>query len=311
MNAATETSLTLAGVQKKRTMRRWITKHAWPFMFLSPAMVIYGSFFIFPFLFSLYLSFMQWNLVSPNKEFVGIDNYAALFADPVFWISLKNTIFYVLGTVPLSMILGLAMAILVEAAGRFREVYRFLFFVPVVASIAVVSIVWTLLFSPNNGLISNFLQVFGVQGPNWLNDPNWAMWALILVGVWKAMGYNMVLYIAGLKSIDRQLYEAAQIDGAGRWMQFRSITLPLLSPVTFFVMIVSIINSFQVFATIHIMTRGGPNNATNVLVYEVWQEAFQFFDIGKASALSMVLFLLVLAITVVQIRMTESKVHYQ
>lgn len=311
MNAATETSLTLAGVQKKRTMRRWITKHAWPFMFLSPAMVIYGSFFIFPFLFSLYLSFMQWNLISPNKEFVGIDNYMALFADPVFWISLKNTVIYVLGTVPLSMILGLAMAILVEAAGRFREVYRFLFFIPVVASIAVVSIVWTLLFSPNNGLISNFLQVFGVQGPNWLNDPNWAMWALILVGVWKAMGYNMVLYIAGLKSIDRQLYEAAQIDGAGRWMQFRSITLPLLSPVTFFVMIVSIINSFQVFATIHIMTRGGPNNATNVLVYEVWQEAFQFFDIGKASALSMVLFLLVLAITVVQIRMTESKVHYQ
>lgn len=310
MNAATEVSLTVAS-GKKRPLRRSFAKHSWPFLFLSPALLVYGSFFIFPFIFSLYLSFMQWNLVSPNKEFVGIDNYAALVKDPVFWISLKNTVIYVLGTVPLSMILGLVMAILVEAAGRLREVYRFLFFIPVVTSIAVVSIVWTLLFSPNNGLIGNILKTVGVQGPNWLNDPNWAMWALIIVGVWKAIGYNMVLYIAGLKSIDRQLYEAAQIDGAGKWMQFRSITLPMLSPVTFFVMIVSIINSFQVFATIHIMTRGGPNNATNVLVYEVWQEAFQFFDIGKASALSMVLFLLVLAITIVQIRMTESKVHYQ
>lgn len=310
MNAATEVSLTVAS-GKKRPLRRSFAKHSWPFLFLSPALLVYGSFFIFPFIFSLYLSFMQWNLVSPNKEFVGIDNYIALVKDPVFWISLKNTVIYVLGTVPLSMILGLVMAILVEAAGRLREVYRFLFFIPVVTSIAVVSIVWTLLFSPNNGLIGNILKTVGVQGPNWLNDPNWAMWALIIVGVWKAMGYNMVLYIAGLKSIDRQLYEAAQIDGAGKWMQFRSITLPMLSPVTFFVMIVSIINSFQVFATIHIMTRGGPNNATNVLVYEVWQEAFQFFDIGKASALSMVLFLLVLAITIVQIRMTESKVHYQ
>lgn len=310
MNAATEVSLTVAS-GKKRPLRRSFAKHSWPFLFLSPALLVYGSFFIFPFIFSLYLSFMQWNLVSPNKEFVGIDNYIALVKDPVFWISLKNTVIYVLGTVPLSMILGLVMAILVEAAGRLREVYRFMFFIPVVTSIAVVSIVWTLLFSPNNGLIGNILKTVGVQGPNWLNDPNWAMWALIIVGVWKAMGYNMVLYIAGLKSIDRQLYEAAQIDGAGKWMQFRSITLPMLSPVTFFVMIVSIINSFQVFATIHIMTRGGPNNATNVLVYEVWQEAFQFFDIGKASALSMVLFLLVLAITIVQIRMTESKVHYQ
>lgn len=310
MNAASEISLRVAG-KKRASLAKRVSKNSWPYLFLSPALLIYGSFFVFPFVFSLYLSFMQWNLVSPNKEFVGIRNYVALFGDPVFWISLKNTVLYVLGTVPLSMIFGLAMAVLVEATGRFKEVYRFLFFIPVVASIAVVSIVWTLLFSPNNGWIGNVLEVFGLEGPNWLNDPKWAMWALIIVGVWKAMGYNMVLYIAGLKGIDRQLYEAAQIDGAGKWMQFRTITLPLLSPVTFFVMVVSIINSFQVFATIHIMTQGGPNNATNVLVYEVWQEAFQFFDIGKASALSMVLFLLVLVITVIQIRMTESRVHYQ
>ncbi|GAB7388469.1 sugar ABC transporter permease [Bacillaceae bacterium] len=311
MNSAAKISLEVVGEKKRLSLRKRFAKYSLPYLLLSPALIIYGLFFIIPFVFSFCLSFMQWNLVSPNKEFVGFRNYIALFQDPVFWISLKNTVLYVLGTVPLSMILGLVMAVLVEAAGRLKELYRFLFFIPVVVSIAVVSIVWTLLFDPNNGWISNLLNVFGLEGPNWLNDPKWAMWALIIVGVWKAMGYNMVLYIAGLKGIDRQLYEAAQIDGADKWTQFLRITLPQLSPVTFFVMIVSIINSFQVFATIHIMTRGGPNNATNVLVYQVWQEAFQFFDIGKASALSIVLFLLVLAITIVQIRMTESKVHYQ
>ncbi|MEB3103707.1 carbohydrate ABC transporter permease [Ferviditalea candida] len=288
-------------------LRKWV----WPYAMLSPALVLYGTFFIFPFLFALFLSFMQWNLISPDMEYVGLENYRNLFADDVFWVSFKNTFVYALGTVPASMMIALGLAVLVESVGRAREIYRFLLFIPVVASLAVTSLVWMLLMNPHSGLFNKYLSVFGIEGPNWLNDPNWAMWSLIIIGVWKAIGYNLVLYIAGLKGIDNQLYEAAEIDGAGKWKQFFTITMPLLAPVNLFVLIVSIINSFQVFTTIHIMTQGGPNNATNVLVYQVWQEAFQFFDIGKASALSMVLFALLLIITIVQIRMTESKVHYQ
>lgn len=286
-------------------------KLLWPVGLLLPALVIYGVFFIFPFLFTCYLSFMQWDLISPDMQAVGWQNYQKLFADKVFWISLANTAVYVVVTVPVSMLLGLGLAVLVEGAGRYRELYRFLLFIPVVASLAVTSFVWMLLMNPTNGLLNGLLAYLGIAGPNWLNDPWWALPSLMLIGVWKALGYNMVLYIAGLKSIDKRLYEAAELDGAGRWKRFTAITLPLLSPVHFFVLIVSIIHSFQLFTTVHIMTHGAPNNATNVLVYEVWQEAFQFFDIGKASALSMVMFLLVLVVTVWQIRLSESKVHYQ
>ncbi|XFO65590.1 sn-glycerol-3-phosphate transport system permease protein UgpA [Sporomusa silvacetica DSM 10669] len=286
-------------------------KLLWPVLLLLPALVIYGVFFIFPFFFTFYLSFMQWNLISPDIEPVGLQNYQNLFADKVFWISLTNTAFYVAVTVPLSMLLGLGLAVLVEGAGRYREVYRFLLFIPVVASLAVTSYVWMLLMNPTNGLINALLAYLEIAGPNWLNDPQWALLSLMIIGVWKALGYNIVLYIAGLKGIDKRLYEAAEMDGAGKWKQFTAITMPMLSPVHFFVLLVSIINSFQLFTTIHIMTHGAPNNATNVLVYEVWQEAFQFFDIGKASALSMVMFIVVLLITILQIRFSESKVHYQ
>ncbi|MEW9670597.1 carbohydrate ABC transporter permease [Ammoniphilus sp. 3BR4] len=312
-----DTSIPMNGREKSqvRAARRaaqW-KKWSWPYFFLAPALILYAVFFIFPFFFSGFLSFSQWNLISPEMEYVGMENYRSLVADDVFWTSLKNTGIYALGTVPVTMAIGLALAILVESVGRNRvkEAYRFLLFIPVVASLAVTSMVWMLLMNPNGGLLNEFLVLFGLPSFNWLNDPKMAMWSLILVGIWKGAGYNMVLYIAGLKGIDRQLYEASAIDGAGKWIQFRSITWPLLAPMNLFVLIVSLIQSFQVFTTIHVMTHGGPNNATNVLVYQVWMEAFQFFDIGKASALSMVLFFLVLAITMFQIRMMDTKIHYQ
>ncbi|WP_102345132.1 carbohydrate ABC transporter permease [Bacillus sp. Marseille-P3661] len=311
------TAVTNVQVRERQKVNRRILKflnlkkYIWPYAMLSPTLVILAIFFVFPFFFSLYLSFMQWNLVSPTKEFVGFFNYSSLLTDDVFWMALKNTMLYVFGTVPLSMIIAIGLAVLIESTGRrIREIYRFLLFIPVVASIAVTSIVWMLLMNPDTGLINNYLSMIGLTGPNWLNDPKWALWSLMIVGVWKAVGYNMVLYIAGLKGIDTQLYEAAEIDGAGSWKKFISITLPQLSPVNMFVLVVSIINSFQVFATVHIMTSGGPNNATNVLIYQVWQEAFQFFDIGRASALSMILFIIVLVIAVIQIRLIDSKVHY-
>ncbi|AJY77627.1 sugar ABC transporter permease [Paenibacillus beijingensis] len=282
-----------------------------PFAFLLPALGLYAVFFVYPFIFALGLSFQSWNMISPDKTFVGLANYRHLLHDEVFWISLKNSGLYVLLTVPLAMAIGLVLALLVESLWRGKRLYRLIFFLPVVSSIGVISIVWSLMYNPQVGAINVLLRMFGIEGPNWLNDPSMALWALAIVGIWKGFGYNMVLYISGLKSIDRGLYEAASIDGAGRWRQFRNVTLPLLSPVTFFILVMSIISSFQAFATIQIMTKGGPNNATNVLVYQIYQEAFQFFNIGVATASSVILLLIVGLLTVIQLRMSNKMVHYQ
>lgn len=291
---------------RSKLMQVWV-----PFVFLLPALVLYAVFFVYPFIFSFILSFQKWNLISPNKDFVGLDNYIHLLHDEVFWISLKNSALYVLMTVPFAIGIGLVLAMAVESLWRGKRVYRVIFFLPVVSSIGIISIVWSLMYNPQVGAINVLLSTFGIKGPNWMNNPTTALWALAIVGIWKGFGYNMVLYISGLKSIDRSLYEATAMDGAGRWQQFRHVTLPMLSPVTFFILVMSIISSFQVFATIQIMTRGGPNNATNVLVYQIYQEAFQFFNIGVATASSTILLLMVGTLTVVQLRLSKKMVHYQ
>lgn len=293
----------------KKKRKAFFRKVAWPYLLLAPALIIYSIFFIFPFLFSFYLSFMRWDLIS-EMEFVGLDNFISLFKDPVFWKSINNTFLYVLGTVPTTMIIALLLAVLVESLGRLSELYRFLIFIPVVTSTAITSVIWVQLLNGNNGIVNQLLAMIGITGPNWLSDPKWALWSIVIVGIWKTIGYNFVLYVAGLKGIDRQIYEAAAIDGAGKWKKLTLITFPLLSPINLFVLIISIIHSFQVFDTISVMTQGGPNNSTNVLVYQVYQEAFQFFDIGRASALSMILFLLVLIVAIAQIRLIESKKQY-
>ncbi|MBM7707097.1 ABC-type sugar transport system permease subunit [Chryseomicrobium aureum] len=295
--------------EKVKTKKKF---NKWPYIFLLPSLILYGIFYVFPFFYSFVLSFMEWNLISPDKEYVGFDNYNSIWSDSVFWKSLLNTLIYVVATVPLSMMIGLSFALLVESvSGKMRETYRMLLFIPVIASIAVTSLVWQLLMNPEQGWINDVLNLFGLPQLNWLNDPNVALWAIVIIGIWKAVGYNMILYIAGLKGIDKQLYEAASIDGAGKWRQTISITIPMLSPINIFVFIVSVIQSFQVFTTIHLMTQGGPNNSTNMLVYQIYEEAFMFFDIGKASALSAILFIIVLIITIFQIRTMEKKVHYQ
>ncbi|MFC0213477.1 carbohydrate ABC transporter permease [Paenibacillus chartarius] len=310
-----ENSIPLSGKRTQRTSvlrwRRLLPKLWIPFAFLLPAFALYAIFFIFPFLFAVGLSFQEWNLISPDKKFVGLANYQHLLKDEVFWISLSNSALYVLYTVPFSIGLGLLLALTVESLLRGKKLYRLIFFLPVVSSIGVISIVWSLMYNPDVGAINVLLRSFGIDGPNWSNNPATALWALAIVGIWKGFGYNMVLYISGLKSIDRRLYEAAAMDGGGRWAQFRHVTLPLLSPVTFFILVMSIISSFQVFATIQIMTRGGPNNATNVLVYQIYQEAFQFFNIGVAMASSVVLLLLVGVLTIIQLRLSNHTVHYQ
>ncbi len=282
------------------------TNRLMPVLFLAPAFALYVVFFIVPVFYAGVLSFAQWNLINPRIEFVGLENYAGLFKDKVFWTSLRNTFIYALATVPVSMMIAMVLAAVVERSGkRSRVVFRTVLFMPVVASLAITALVWSMLMSPHDGHINLYLKLLGIIGPNWLNDPRWAMFALVLVGVWRGASYNLVLYIAGLKAIDTQLYEAARMDGAGPINQFLHISVPLLAPINLFVFVVSLIQSFQVFTTVNIMTQGGPNNATNVLVYQVYQEAFQFFDIGRSSAAAIVMFFIVLGISIVQIRLID------
>ncbi|GIP19397.1 ABC transporter permease [Paenibacillus montaniterrae] len=281
-----------------------------PLFFLIPALLLYAVFFVYPFLFTFLLSFQQWDMISPERTFVGLENYAVLLDDEVFWKSMRNTLLYLLMTMPISIALGLGLALLMESLMRGRVVYRFLFYLPVVSPIAVIAIVWSLMYDDQRGIVNSLLMLFGIDGPNWLSDTSSSLWAVAIVGIWKGFGYEMLLYVSGLKSIDKGLYEAASIDGAGRWRRLVHIILPLLSPITLFIVIMGIISSFQNFALIKIMTGGGPNNSSNVLVYQLYQEAFQFFSIGKAAAISVILFAIILLITTVQLRLSRSTVHY-
>ena len=282
-----------------------------PYLYLVPAVGLFSIFFIYPFFFSVFISFNEWDLISGETRFVGLSNYVRLFSDPVFWETLSNTYFYVLLQTPLSIVLGFFFALLIESTGRVRPLFRMLYFIPVVISVSAASLSFSTMFNSLHGPINTFLGDIGVSGPNWLNSPRSAMAAIIIVGVWQSFGYNVILFMSGLKQIDRQLYEAASIDGAGPLRKTVRITIPLLSPVTLFVFVMTTLFSFQVFATVQILTNGGPSNSTGVWVYYVWREAFRFFDTGVASAAATLLFLFMLLVTVVFVQLVQRFVFYR
>ncbi|MFW5797710.1 MAG: carbohydrate ABC transporter permease [Spirochaetota bacterium] len=282
-----------------------------PYLYLVPAVGLFAIFFIYPFFYSVFISFNEWNLISGETRFVGLANYERLFSDPVFRKTLSNTYFYVVLQTPLSILLGFFFALLIESTGRARPFFRMLYFIPVVISVSAASLSFYTMFNSLHGPINTFLADIGVRGPNWLNAPRSAMTAIIIVGVWQSFGYNVILFMSGLKQIDRQLYEAASIDGAGPFLKTVRITIPLLSPVTLFVFVMTTLFSFQVFATVQILTNGGPSNATGVWVYYVWREAFRFFDTGVASAAATLLFLFMLLVTVVFVQLVQRFVFYR
>lgn len=282
-----------------------------PLLYLSPVLVLYGIFFVFPFFFSLYISFMKWDVLLDQKMFVGLANYVEVLNKPLFWKVIRNTLVYMVLTVPLSVFLGLLYAVFIEQISRFRSVYRTLFFVPVVISVSVSSLVFCLIYVPQNGILNQLLGLIGIQEIAWLQDTHYALPAIAIVGIWSSFGYNVILYMAGLKQLDGEVKEAAAIDGAGYWKTFRSITFPMLMPVHIFVWTVTLLYSLQVFATVQIMTGGGPNNSTNVWVFFVWQEAFQYFNTGTASAAATLLFAVVLLLTIIQVRWMQSRSHLE
>lgn len=271
----------------------------WICLFLLPSLIGFLVFIIYPVFYSLGVSFTDWDLINPMK-FVGLKNYQNLLSDPKFWNSLKNTFLFIIGYLPSVMIIGLAVALLLNSKIRFKSVFRGIYFLPVVTSWVAVSLVWKWLLNPKFGLINYFLSLISIHGPNWLNDPKTAMLAIIITSVWKDIGFIMVLYLGGLQNISPSLYEAADIDGADKWHQFWKITLPMLKPTTFFVSMISLINSFQVFDQVNIMTEGGPGDATTVLVQNIYNSAFKYSEMGYAAAMSWVLFLIILVVSLVQ-----------
>jgi multiple sugar transport system permease protein len=281
----------------------------WAFVLLLPNLLGFLVFTVFPVVASFVLSFSEWDLLSPMK-FVGADNYVKLVSDETFWKVLWNTFYFSLGTVPVGIALALLLAVALNKKIRGVKLFRAMYFLPVISSTVAVAIVWQWMYNPHFGLLNYILSVFGIEGPLWLTSTTWAMPAVIITSIWKGLGFNMLLFLAGLQGIDAQFYEAAKIDGANSVRQFLHITIPLLSPTTFFVTVMCIISSFQVFDQIHVMTQGGPARSTSVLVHYLYQNAFQYFKMGYASAIAYVLFVIVFVVTMLQFKRTKSWTLY-
>lgn len=282
-----------------------------PTLMLMPAAILYLLFFIYPTLYSVYLSFHDWNLLNGKIVFEGMSNYIEIFSDPVFIQSAANTLLYVVFTTVPLIILSLLFAVLIENCGPARGAFRTLIYVPVVISMSVAGMMWQFVLNPSIGIVNHMLSLVGIQGPNWVNDVRTALGVIIAVGIWRGLGINIVLFIAGLKGVSREQVEAAKVDGANTWQVFWNITRPAIAHVTAFVFITTIISCFQVFTTIQVMTMGGPNNSTNMLVFQVWQEAFQFFDMGRATSISTLLFILLLLLSTKVIRAMERKTNFE
>jgi multiple sugar transport system permease protein len=278
-------------------------------LFLSPTLIVVSIFVVFPIVFSFILSFHEWNMFSGERAFVGVQNYATMLGDAEFWMVFKHTIVYTVGTVPVNMALALAVAFVLNKKIAGRKVLRTAFFTPVIISSVAAAVIWRWVFDPNLGLLNHVLAVVGLPTVNWLNDPTAAMVALIIVGVWKTFGVNMVLFAAGLAGIPQHYYEAAEIDGAGQWQKFWRITVPLLSPTTLFILVLSVIGSFQGFDLVYVLTFGGPLNTTKVLVFYLYEHAFKFFNMGYASAVAYLLFAVLFVLTMAQIRFFKQQVY--
>jgi multiple sugar transport system permease protein len=280
------------------------------YSFILPNFIGFLIFTFIPIVISIGLSFMEWDTANPAK-FVGLKNFKRLLSDETFRISFGNTIYYTLATVPLTLVCALLLAILLNKGIKGVKVYRAVFFLPYITSIVAVAVVWNMLLHPTMGPVNEFLKWIGVQNPpGWTASTEWALPAIIITSIWRSVGYYMVIYLAGLQGIPGELYEAATVDGANWWHKFKSITLPMLTPTTFFIMVMLTINSFKVFDLILVMTGGGPGRATNVLVYQIYNEAFINFKFGYSSAIAMVLFGLVIGITLIQFKLEEKWVNY-
>lgn len=268
-----------------------------------PAMVLLLVLMLGPLLGVLLISFTDWQLGARGLNWIGIGNYAELYGDRLFWTSLGNTLIYTGLVVPVCFALGLLIAILIEAHPSLRASYRLAYFLPVATTVVAMALVWEFMLHPTLGPVNKILGLWGIEGSSWLHDRATVLWTLCVIGIWLKLGYYVILFIAGLKAIPRELYDAAEVDGANSgWSQFGLITWPLLAPVSLFVLVIAFIQSVQVFETVLVLTQGGPNKASEVLLHTLYQEGFAYFRVGYAAALTVIFLALVLTATALKLR---------
>jgi multiple sugar transport system permease protein len=290
--------------EKRGTWWSHNEKRLIPYIFIAPNMIVFTVFMFVPIIYAFYISMNQWSLIG-TPQFIGLDNYLNMAQDGQFWRALYNTMIYTIGTVPTSIALGLLVAIGLNRRLPGRTLLRSIFFVPVVLSLVAVALIAAWIFNDNYGVINAVLRAIGIEGVPWLSSQTWAMPSLIITTLWIRIGFCMVIYLAALQSIPVELYQAAKVDGASSWNEFRHITWPLLGPTTFLLLILNVIYSLHVFDLIYVMTGGGPGSSTTVLVQYIYQMAFQEGQMGYASAVGVVLYLMLLAFTVAQWRITR------
>ncbi|MGI0491689.1 carbohydrate ABC transporter permease [Alkalinema pantanalense CENA528] len=278
---------------------RYLLKGLTPYLFLLPALILLGLTVFYPALQALYYSFTQYDLIS-DPQWVGFKNFQRLLRDEIFWRSLRNTLIYLIGVVPLLVTLPLGLAILVNQKLRGVQWFRVAYYTPVVISMVVAGIAWKWLYS-SNGLLNQALQALGIPAIGWLTDANQALWSVMAVTVWKGLGYYMVIYLAGLQAIPADLYEAAAIDGSDGWRKHWDITLPLMRPYLLLVSVISAISATKVFEEVFIMTNGGPNNASSTVVLYVYNQAFQQLNISYGCTIGLVIFLLILVLSLLRL----------
>lgn len=281
------------------------------YLFLAPGLLHFVIFTLFAVSFAFYISFHKWNIIQPDKPFVGFDNYVRLFQDPRFLRAVTNTLTFMIG-VPLNLAAGLSVALLLNTKVRGQGLYRTLFYIPVVTPLVVSAIIWKWVYQGDYGLLNYYLLKFHLieQKIVWLADPNLALPALIIMGIWGGTGGTMVIYLAGLQSIPQEMYDAAMVDGANAWQRLLYITIPLLKPTTFFLTVTGVIGTFQIFTEVYIMTNGGPLNRTTTIGFYLYDKAFRQLDMGYATAMAFALFAMIFVFTVLQWKYTRGDVEY-
>lgn len=294
------------------TWRKFWSDSALAYLFLLPSIAVIGLFSLYPVIKAFTLSLTDYHALRRAGDFIGLQNYREILHDPLFWKSVKNTAIYVIGTVPPTILLALGAAMLLNQALRFRAFYRLSFFVPYVAPAVPVSMVWAWIYHDQWGLLNYILGWFGVDPQQWLLQPKWTMFTIILLAIWKSLGYTIVIFLAGLQNMDRELMNAARVDGANERQVFRNITWPMLSPTTFFITVTSVINAFKVFTELFVMYGGkpGPLREGVTIVFYIYEKAWDDRLMGYASAAGYILFFMVLAVTIFQFWYAKKRVHY-
>ncbi len=276
---------------------------------LIPILGCLFFFGIFPIFFSFYLSFHKWSLLR-IPEFVGLHNYTKAFHDPVFWVSLKNTFYFTGLSISIGIVIALLLALLIQHSPRFKSLFRTGYFLPVVTSMVAISVVWKFLYQPDFGLFNSILSALGLPPQKWLTSPTLAMPSIVVMSVWQGLGYNMILFMAGLLDIPEVFYEVADIDGANAWNKFKNITVPLLKPTFLFIVVISSIGSFQVFTQPYLMTHGGPEDSTRVIVQYIQHKAFDTLLMGYGSAMAFILFAIIISITMIELKFLRTRWKY-